>query len=123
MRTAPAICQEICVEFLASVVLDHVFSESELFRGSGPLDGTRRQQVEAGQRIDQRLPLLLRISGKGGWSPDGDRRATFAAFTNVTLLDHLLSVTRGALDFGAIDLLRGEIEPRRSYAAASRPWP
>ena len=100
--SALAIGQAVCEAFLATVVRDHVFGEAELSRGSGPLDETRRQQVNTGQRVDQRTPELVRLSGKGGWSQDPERRAAFAPFANVSLLDHLLSVVRGALVFAAV---------------------
>ncbi|MDM8524304.1 hypothetical protein QUF80_13120 [Desulfococcaceae bacterium HSG8] len=51
--------------------------------------------VDGGKRIDDRLIHLLSISGKG--SPD------YPDYDNVTLLDHILSVARGAMLMSIID--------------------
>lgn len=123
MHPGASVCHQVCQDFLAHVVRDHVFSDAELSRGSGPQSDAIRVQVAAGQRVEQRLPPLLRISGKGGWSSDPARAAAFAAFTNVTLLDHLLSVVRGALVFASVDLCarrpRTEEELRRRLATVA----
>ena len=123
MHPGTSTCHQVCQNFLAHVVRDHVFSDAELNHGSGPLSVDTGRLVATGQRVEQRLPSLLRISGKGGWSPVEARRATFAAFTNVTLLDHLLSVVRGALVFATVDLCarraRTEEELRRRLAAVA----
>ena len=114
------LAHEICVDFLHHVVAERVFSEAELTRGDGPLDDRHRRQIVAHQRIDTRGPKLARLSGKGGWSPDPARAALYAAFTNVSLLDHLLSVMRGALIFAAMDLAgRAEADLRGRLAAVA----
>lgn len=101
------IAHEVCRTFLEDVVIGHVFSDAELTRGSGPLDEVRRREIAREQREDVRVPALARISGKGGWSPDPVKRALYAVFTNVTLLDHVISVVRGALQFAEMDLTAG----------------
>jgi hypothetical protein len=52
----------------------------------------------------------MTISGKGGWVADPDLRERYAESTNVTLLDHLLSVVRGAITFAALDTLAANPE-------------
>lgn len=105
------IAHQVCRTFLEDVVARHVFSDAELTRGSGPLDETRRREIAHKQREDVRVPALARISGKGGWSPDPERRALYGVFTNVTLLDHVISVVRGGLQIAEIDLTEGRERP------------
>jgi hypothetical protein len=64
---------------LADVVKDHVFSEAERAAGSGELNEATLKKVKAGQTIDDRRPKLMTLSGKGGWSPDPEKRARYAA--------------------------------------------
>ena len=76
-------------------------------------------------RIDGRPVRLITISGKGGWSTDPHTSQRWSTNDNISLLDHLLSVTRGALMFWLADTPRAwtteaalaEIE-RLAYAAA-----
>lgn len=56
-------------------------------------------------RIDGRPVRLLTISGKGGWSPDPKAKG-WEEHDNISLLDHLLSVARGALMFWLADRAR-----------------
>lgn len=91
-------------DFLTLVVRERVFSEEQRTRGVGhPLGDEAKKAIEEGDRIDDRGPLLTVLSGKGGWI-DGPGFAQRRPFTNVTLLDHLVSVVRGALVFAEIDL-------------------
>lgn len=98
---------DLYTDFLNDVVIGHVFSEEELTRGSGPLEAGRRLEIERRQREDTRSPALARISGKGGWVPDAEKRESYGAFTNVSLLDHVTSVARGAVQFAEMDLTAG----------------
>ena len=59
-------------------------------------------------RIDGRPVRLVTISGKGGWSKEPALAQHWSKNDNISLLDHLLSVARGALMFW--------------MAAAPRPW-
>lgn len=64
-------------------------------------------------KIDGRPVRLVTISGKGGWSEDAALAERWAKNDNVSLLDHLLSVARGALMFWLADAPRswfGEAE-------------
>lgn len=101
------IAHDLYRNFLRDVVIGRVFSDEELTRGDGPLDEVRRREIERGRRHDARGPALARISGKGGWSPDPVRREKYDVFTNVSLLDHLTSVVRGAVQFAEMDLTAG----------------
>ena len=90
--------------FLKDVVRERVFSDEQRTRGAGrPLGDKAKHAIDKGDRIDVRTPFLATVSGKGGWirGPEFDRRKLFK---NVTLIDHLVSVVRGALVFGEIDL-------------------
>ena len=90
--------------FLTDVVREGVFSDEQRTRGAGrPLGDKAKHAIDKGDRIDVRMPFLATVSGKGGWirGPEFDRRKLFK---NVTLIDHLVSVVRGALVFGEIDL-------------------
>ena len=57
-------------------------------------------------KIDGRPVRLVTISGKGGWSSDPALAERWERNDNISLLDHLLSVTRGALMFWLADAPR-----------------
>ena len=57
-------------------------------------------------QIDGRPVRLVTISGKGGWSSDAALAESWAGNANISLLDHLLSVARGALMFWVADAPR-----------------
>ena len=57
-------------------------------------------------KIDGRPVRLVTISGKGGWSDDPALAEKWAQNDNICLLDHLLSVARGALMFWLADAPR-----------------
>ena len=54
-------------------------------------------------KIDGRPVRLVTISGKGGWSEDSELAEHWTKNDNISLLDHLLSVGRGALMFWLAD--------------------
>ena len=54
-------------------------------------------------KIDGRPVRLVTISGKGGWSDDPALAQRWTENDNISLLDHLLSVARGALMFWLAD--------------------
>ena len=60
----------------------------------------------SGAKIDGRPVRLVTISGKGGWSPDPELAERWGRNDNISLLDHLLSVARGALMFWLADAPR-----------------
>ena len=57
-------------------------------------------------KIDGRPVRLVTISGKGGWSDDPVLAERWSKNDNISLLDHLLSVARGALVFWLADAPR-----------------
>ena len=87
---------------LEIVVRDHVFGPSERDYGELLTEGAR-ERIATHAQIDVRTRLCL-ISGKGGWSADPVTFRRREQFTNVTLLDHLVSVVRGALVIAETDL-------------------
>jgi hypothetical protein len=70
-----------------------------------PLGDKLKAGIAKGTHIDTRVIRLMAISGKGGWHKDPARRERYARNANVTLLDHLLSVARGAMLLYALDCL------------------
>jgi hypothetical protein len=58
---------------------------------------------------------LVSISGKGGWTDNLKKRDSYLKNANITLLDHLLSVTRGALMLAAMDLLLQNPKMNKDY--------
>ena len=90
---------EVYGAFLEECVLAHVADDR---RGQPP-------KVSA-SRIDGRPVRLVAISGKGGWSDDPILAERWAKNDNISLLDHLLSVARGALMFWLADALRSVVE-------------
>lgn len=111
MKDALDAAAEIVAHFVATVLEDGVFSSAERERPTGPgdapqsLSADRAKQIGQNKAIDHRTPYLMRLSGKGGRPPEGIDPDRYLKFRNVTLLDHLTSVTRGALVIGAIDLV------------------
>ena len=98
------VARAVYTKFLECVVARGVFSDAQRTLGTGrPLGNSVLNDVESGARLDGRTPLLGILSGKGGWVP-GRAFASRETFVNVTLLDHLASVVRGALVLAEIDL-------------------
>ena len=93
--------REIYKSFLKTVVRDGVFSEDELARSAVPLGDEIIKAIQSKKRLDHRLPYLARISGKGGTDSHG---VCHEAVRNVSLLEHVTSVARGALVFAEQDL-------------------
>ena len=100
-REAVTLASKVYADFMAEVVDAHVINDR-----TGPLpDEKKRKGQAAAKLVDKRILRLQTMSGKGGYHADPDRRASYAQSANVTLLDHLLSVVRGALTFATLDLL------------------
>lgn len=100
METATRVAGEVYQTFLEQVIDNGVFNERV-----GVLSEENRNRIQKGTHIDARVLCLMAVSGKGGCHPDPVRQAQFARSTNVTLLDHLLSVIRGAMLLAALDWL------------------
>ena len=80
------------------------FLEECVVAGVGQ-DRAGRPAETPAARIDGRPVRLLTISGKGGWSADPKAKGR-EQYDNISLLDHLLSVARGALMFWLADRAR-----------------
>ncbi len=78
---------EVYGSFIEKCVKTHVVTD---LVGSEPHTNTA-------DKIDIRPVRLVNISGKGGWSDDRQLRESWKQNDNISLLDHLLSVVRGAL--------------------------
>lgn len=98
-----SIAKPLFEDFLEQVVKMRVFSPEEMTRSGGPLTEKSAKDVASGRRIDDRIPYLMTVSGKGGYVP-GAGFAARAPYRNITLLDHIISVARGASVFAEIDL-------------------
>jgi len=94
--------------FMREVIEAHVLMDRV-----GALSDKKRKQINAKRDIDVRALRLMSISGKGGWAADQELRDRYAESTNVTLLDHLLSVVRGAVTFAALDTLAANADVDR----------
>ena len=112
------VARAVYTKFLECVVARGVFSDAQRTLGTGrPLGNSVLNDVESGARLDGRTPLLGILSGKGGWVP-GRAFASREPFVNVTLLDHLASVVRGALVLAEIDLRASGVRHRRASCAS-----
>lgn len=100
MEKATHIAGEIYSAFLQQVVESFVLKER-----IGALSEEARKRMAKETHIDPRVLRLMAISGKGGWVQDTAKWQRYELNTNVTLLDHLLSVVRGALLLYALDKL------------------
>lgn len=75
-----------------------------------PLDDKQTQAILDEKEIDIRTLYLMRVSGKGGYSSERDKFARYRENMNITLLDHVLSVTRGALMLAVLSWLQEDPE-------------
>lgn len=103
------LASEVYRAFMAEVVEAHVIRHRV---GREP-DQKKQKNLDAHRIVDTRVVRLMSISGKGGYSDDPTLRQRYADSTNITLLDHLLSVVRGALTFAAPDVLGSNADADR----------
>jgi hypothetical protein len=101
MEKATQAVEQVYGDFLKQVVIDHVLEKDR----KGQLSESMKKRVAKKSHIDSRLVRLMTISGKGGWHPDSKIYERYAQNYNITLLDHLLSVTRGSLMLTSLDWL------------------
>ncbi|MCG5525956.1 hypothetical protein LRB11_13610 [Ectothiorhodospira haloalkaliphila] len=97
------ISRDLFESFMRTVVIGGAFSNEERTLGTGPLAEKTQKDIISGKRIDHRTPYLCRVSGKGGYA-EGPTAIKRLQFRNVSLLDHLVSVARGACVFAELDL-------------------
>ena len=102
MSKATDAASKVYQSFLTEVIEKHLMEKD---RERISLSEKAQKQISKGTHIDPRVLRLMTISGKGGYSPDPEKRKLYSHYFNITLLDHLLSVTRGALVLAALDWL------------------
>lgn len=94
-------------EFLETVVEPYVMQDrvDQQFSYIWLLPEKKVKAIAASKERNPRPVRLMTLSGKGGWSTDPEKRLRYLHNTNISLLDHLLSVVRGALMLAALDWL------------------
>lgn len=100
MQRANKIAGVIYEHFLQEV-LDKFVLEDRLT----PAGKDLKRNKAAGKVVDTRTIYLMSISGKGGWDDNPINWQRYRHNQNITLLDHLLSVVRGAMLLAALDWL------------------
>lgn len=113
-KTASELSESMYSSFLTEVIDKHVVNDRE----ERELGENLRKKVINGASVDPRALRLMTISGKGGYSPDPEKQKKYYTFQNVSLLDHLLSVTRGALVLSAFDYMSRN--PEMDFAVLQR---
>jgi hypothetical protein len=102
MAKARKFAEQTYGNFLQQVVIEKVIQQDRI----GQLPDKKREKVINSEFADVRTVRLMSISGKGGFHKEGK----YDKNTNVTLLDHLLSVTRGSLLLAATNWLSQNAE-------------
>lgn len=102
MQRANTTAGLIYERFLQKVLEAHVLQERVVSR---PLSDKHRQALATNKEVDTRTLYLMSISGKGGWDDNPEKWERYRHNQNITLLDHLLSVVRGAMLLAALDWL------------------
>ena len=103
MLKATNVVSKIYQAFLSDVLETHLMKND---REGTPLSKKAREQIFIKKtHIDPRVLRLMTISGKGGYSSDPEKRKRYNQYFNITLLEHLLSVMRGAMVLAALDWL------------------
>lgn len=100
MPGATEIAARIYGLFLTEVIENHLLKND---RENIPLGAKTKKQIDRGTHIDPRVLRLMTISGKGGYAGDPEKQKKYDRYYNITLLDHLLSVVRGAMTLAALD--------------------
>ena len=93
MQRASQLAGAVYNRLMQEVIEAHVLHE----RVGHALADKQKQEIKSGKAIDTRVIHLMSISGKGGWDEDPLNRERYLKNQNVTLLDHILSVVRGAV--------------------------
>ena len=108
ISSAVLLAEKVYSHFLEIVVEGHVSKHRV-----GVHSEETRKKIEKRRFKDTRFIQLMTMSGKGGYSPDAVEFSKRSNYTNVTLLDHLLSVGRGAMIFYVIDCINknSEMDP------------
>ena len=99
LSQASALAAEVYEGFMEQVIETKVLQE----RVNPALSDKQKQDIHNGKALDTRVLYLMSLSGKGGWSEEATKRDRYLKNQNITLLDHLLSVVRGAVVLCALD--------------------
>jgi len=127
IRMATEMAEAVYKDFLEKVIQNHVINNrctSEDQQGR-ELSDKEKKLIKEEKIFDPRVVRLMSISGKGGWHNDPEKQARYGRNDNVTLLDHLLSVTRGSLMLASLDWLNrnpnmdDELLKRKLYVIAA----
>lgn len=102
LKKASHIAGEVYSRFMSEVVENYVLTE----RAGRVLGDKEKSAITQKKQIDTRVIYLMSLSGKGGYNENPELNERYAKNHNVTLLDHLLSVTRGSLMLAALDYLQ-----------------
>jgi hypothetical protein len=94
MKKATTIAEQVYQDFFVQVIKAGVLNDRCSIK-----DEWGKELSEKGH--NPQIVRLMSISGKGG----GNRNKSYHNYYNVTLLDHLLSVTRGSLMLASLDWL------------------
>jgi hypothetical protein len=108
LEQASTLAGKVYARFMQQVIEKYVLHDrcdQRLYARNNAQDKKTAQKKSKGQEADIRFLYLLSISGKGGWTNNPKKQASYLKNANISLLDHLLSVTRGALMLAAMDLL------------------
>jgi len=112
VRRATDTANSIYEDFFQQVVAKHIIEKDR----SRALSDKQQQQFDKGTHIDPRFVRLMTISGKGGYNlKQPELNEKYAHYKNCSLLDHLLSVTRGSLVFAAMDYLAKNPEMEENF--------
>jgi hypothetical protein len=110
IQQATEIVEEVYNQFLEQVLVQKVLMDRK-----GQPSEEAKKRIAKGTHINH-LPIrLMTVSGKGGWHDDPEKRQQYGRNINITLLDHLLSVTRGSLMLAALDWLDQSPDMERAY--------
>jgi hypothetical protein len=99
LSQASTLAAQVYERFMEQVIEAKVLQE----RVGQVLSDKQKQEIHSGKALDTRVLYLMSLSGKGGWSEEAAKRERYLKNQNITLLDHLLSVVRGAVVLCALD--------------------
>ncbi|EIJ32869.1 hypothetical protein [Thiothrix nivea] len=102
---ANQLAAQVFRDFMAQVVEQHVLNERVF-----PVKEIDKKPLAEGKIINLDTIKLMSLSGKGGYSADPEKFARYRKNSNITLLDHMLSVTRGALVLAVLSWLQANPE-------------
>ena len=105
LQQASKMAGKVYERFMQQVIEKHVIRDRCGQRIFSQTTKQSSNKAKKPQETDLRTLYLLSISGKGGWTNNPKKQERYLKNANSTLLDHLLSVTRGALMLAAMDLL------------------